>query len=637
MRLDCSGVVTRVASSVDNGLKIGDRVCGLFRGHCANRLQVDCKSMIRIPDGMDFMTAASLPLVFTTAYYSLVELARLLPGETVLIHCGGGGVGQAAIMLAKSLGAEVFATANSLDEQSFLCKTYSLTLGHVFFSQDSSFVSQIMSLTGNQGVEVILNSLAGRLLQETWKCIAPFGRFVEIGKHDLDLNHNLEMEPFTRNVSFMSVDMIIIAEQRRDLLTKMLREIMLLWQQNKISPVAPIIALPLSDVKEALRLLQSGTVLGKICLYPSKQDVVKVLPQKRSPKLVVSASYVLIGGSGGLGRSIARLLVELGSRHLIILSRNAQSQKQVEFYTDLRTAGCEVVARNCDICDEVDLTHALNECKGLPPVRGVIQGAMVLQDSIFERMSFEAYEAAVGSKVQGSWNLHKHFQNSPLDFFILLSSIAAVAGNSSQANYAAGGTFQDALARYRSTHGLPAVSLDLGMVRTVEDAEVMGLIEGAILDPCCAPDASQVMIGIASGPGANWGTAAWREDPRFAGLCPAQSSDKEADGSSLGKVAPDIQARLAKAPSWLEAVSSVCDTLITKLAEMFSLPVKDVDRSMRLAKYGVDSFVAVELRNWLGHVLQAPLSIFDVMQSLRLQDLAEKVAGKSKLIGLGLR
>ena len=219
--------------------------------------------MIPIPDGIDFMTAALLPLVFTTAYYSLVELASLLPGEIVLIRCGGGGVGQAAIMLAKSLGAEVFVTANSLDEQSFLCKTYGLTLGHVFFSQDHSFVSQIMRLTGNEGVEVILNSLAGRLLQETWKCIAPFGRFVEVGKHDLELNHNLEMEPFTRNVSFMSVDMIIVAEQRRDLLTKMLREIMLLWPQNIISPVAPIKALPLSDVQEALRLLQSGTVLGR--------------------------------------------------------------------------------------------------------------------------------------------------------------------------------------------------------------------------------------------------------------------------------------------------------------------------------------------------------------------------------------
>ncbi|KAL8737123.1 MAG: hypothetical protein Q9181_001994 [Wetmoreana brouardii] len=389
MGLECSGIVTQVGPSVDNGLQIGDRVCGLLRGHWANRVRVDCKSMIRIPDGMDFATAASLPLVFTTAYYSLLELARLQPGDTVLIHCGAGGVGQAAIMLAKSLGAEVFATAGSLDKQSFLCRTYNLPLDHVLSNRDSSFVSQIMRITENKGVEVVLNSLAGRLLQETWKCVAPFGRFVEIGKRDLELNYNLEMRPFTRNVSFMSVDMIMVGAQRRDLIAKMLREIMLLLQEKKISPVTPLTALPFSDMQKAFRLLQSGRVLGKICLCPGEEDIVKedgliislyqVLPQKRSPRLVGSASYVLVGGSGGLGRSIARLLVECGGRHLIILSRKAQSHEHVEFYTDLRRAGCEVVVRSCDICDRADLARALNECKGMPPVRGVIQGAMVLQ------------------------------------------------------------------------------------------------------------------------------------------------------------------------------------------------------------------------------------------------------------------
>ncbi|KAL8923519.1 MAG: hypothetical protein Q9172_003092 [Xanthocarpia lactea] len=179
--------------------------------------------------------------------------------------------------------------------------------------------------------------------------------------------------------------------------------------------------------------------------------------------------------------------------------------------------------------------------------------------------------------------------------------------------------------RYRKSRGTTGCVADTKGVserllkngyRFVEDAEGMGLIEGAISDPRRAPDASQVMIGIASGSGADWGTAAWREDPHFTGFCPAQLSDKEADGGSSGKAAPDIQARLAKAVSWLEAVNIVCDTLLAKLAGMFSLPVKDIDRSMRLAKYGMDSLVEVELRNRLGHVLQAPLPIYDVMQSL---------------------
>ena len=398
MGVECSGIVARVGPGVDNGLQVGDKVCGLLRGHWANRVQVDCKSMIPIPDGLDYATAASIPVVYITAYYSLVELARLQPGETVLIHCGAGGVGQAAIMLAKYLGAEVFATAGSPEKRSFLCKTYDLSPDHISSDRDTSFVAQILGNTNRKGVDVVLNSLHGRLLQETWRCVAPFGRFVEIGKRDLESNHNLEMEPFTRNVSFMSVDMMMVGEQRRDLIATMLRQIMLLFKEGKLSPVSPLTARPLAELQKAFRLLQSGKTLGKVVLCPGKDEMVKVgsgalgycmrtpwlslykvQPQKRVPRLRSWASYVLVGGSGGLGRSIARMLVERGARHLILLSRNAQSYKHLEFYTDLRAAGCEVVARNCNIADKADLARALEECKGMPPVRGIIQGAMVLQ------------------------------------------------------------------------------------------------------------------------------------------------------------------------------------------------------------------------------------------------------------------
>ena len=273
-------------------------------------------------------------------------------------------------------------------------------------------------------------------------------------------------------------------------------------------------------------------------------------------------------------------------------------------------------------------------------------------------MNYEDYQTAILPKVHGSWNLHSHFLATPVDFFILLSSMTGVAGNTSQANYAAGGSFQDALARYRSMQGLPAVSLDLGMVRSVgyvaetkgvaermqkngyrfvEDQEVLGLIEGAICDPIRKPEASQIMIGIASGPGTDWGNAPWRDDPRFSGLCPAQSaSGKETDGRS-SRAGQDVQSQLTKATSWPEAVDAVCEALVAKLAEMFSLPLQDIDRGMRLAKYGVDSLVAVELRNWLSHMLQGQLSVFEIMQSSSLGALAEKVAGKSKLVNSELK
>ncbi|KAL9578814.1 MAG: hypothetical protein Q9203_006955 [Teloschistes exilis] len=212
----------------------------------------------------------------------------------------------------------------------------------------------------------------------------------------------------------------------------------------------------------------------------------------------------------------------------------------------------------------------------------------------------------------------------------------------------------DALARHGSANGLPAVSLDLGMVRSVgyiaetkgvsekmqkngfrcvKESEVMRLIGSAISDPRHAPDDTRIMIGIATGPGAVWGSASWRDNPRFSGLCLARSASKDPEARSSGKGVPDLQARLDKAASGADTVNCVCDTLVAKLAGMFSLSVKDIDRSIRLANYRMDSLVAVPLRNWLGHILQAQLSIFEVMQSLSFGDLADKVVGKSRLIG----
>lgn len=227
-------------------------------------------------------------------------------------------------------------------------------------------------------------------------------------------------------------------------------------------------------------------------------------------------------------------------------------------------------------------------------------------------------------------------------------------GNSSQANYAAGGTFQDALARHRAAHGLPAVSLDLGMLRSfgyvantvgvaerlqkagytpVEDAEVLGLVEAAIADPIRTPEFSQVLIGIPTGPGADWGTAPWRHDARLTNLRQeAQSSSDGAGGKVGGGSATDIKKRLGAVTAFSEASNTVADAMADKTAEMFSLPAQSVDRGVKLAKLGLDSLVAVELRNWLSHTLQAQLSIFEIMQSGSLSALADKVVGKSRLV-----
>lgn len=267
-------------------------------------------------------------------------------------------------------------------------------------------------------------------------------------------------------------------------------------------------------------------------------------------------------------------------------------------------------------------------------------------------MSFEDYSTAIHPKLEGSWNLHAQFSETQLDFFMMLSSMTGVAGNSGQANYAAGGSFQDALARHRATEGLPGVSLDLGMVRSVgyvaetkgvadrmmksgyqfiEEEEVLQLIEAAIMKTIRQQRSSQILIGIATGVGADWGVAPWRHDLRFSGLKQAQQASQEHSKSKKQNTL-DLGTQLTNARSWDEAVNYVCAAIVVKISEMFSMTESEIDKMAPMSRYGIDSLVAVELRNWLSHMVQVQSSVFKVMQSSSLMALAAKTALKSKLV-----
>lgn len=261
-------------------------------------------------------------------------------------------------------------------------------------------------------------------------------------------------------------------------------------------------------------------------------------------------------------------------------------------------------------------------------------------------MSFEQWEGTTRAKVAGSMNLHTQFRD--LDFFIMLSSLTGIVGNVSQANYTAGGSFQDALAQYRTSRGLPALSIDLGMVKSVgyvaeatgvserlakigyisvEEDEVLRIIESAIKTPNRQQRSCQVITGLGSFTSADG--ILWREDPRFRSL---QEVSMSGGGNSGKKEGNDFKDLLAQALSWADIVTIVTEAIINKLSEMFLLPPHDFDSSQPVSKYGVDSLVAVELRNWLvGHV-QADMSIFDVLQSTSISALASKAAIKSRQV-----
>lgn len=273
--IDCAGYITSVGSQVSD-LAMGDRVCAMPSAAFSTSLRCPAWCVAKIPDTTTFEGAASLPVICATVYHSLVNIARLCDGETILIHAAAGGVGQTAVMLSQSIGAEVFATVGSAKKKEILMTRYSIPEDHIFFSRDVSFEAGILALTGKRGVDVALNSLSGDALRATWRCLAHFGRFIEIGKADIIANNSLDMAPFLDNRTYAAVDLLALSHEKPSLMKDLLLKSMDLHSKGVFKPVFPITILPYSKAETAFRMMQGGDSAGKIVLQPQLDDRIKV-------------------------------------------------------------------------------------------------------------------------------------------------------------------------------------------------------------------------------------------------------------------------------------------------------------------------------------------------------------------------
>ncbi|PYI26893.1 hypothetical protein BP00DRAFT_464852 [Aspergillus indologenus CBS 114.80] len=466
---ECAGVVTRVGAACSpDKVQVGDRVCmstvEAFKTYARSKVQCVCQ----LPAAMSFTTAAAIPTQFVTAWTSLVQIGHLTRGESVLIHAGAGGTGQAAIQISQHLGAQVYVTVSSEAKRDLLMRTYAIPEHHIFYSRDVGFVQGVQTATAGRGMDLVLNSLSGESLLASWDCLAPYGRFVEIGKRDILDNARLPMLPFNRGVSFSAFDGSTWMLERPEQAERGIHTIMALFEQGVFQPAHPLRVRPLDEVHSAFAALADGKTSGKTVIEITPAAVVPMTIRTNptaTPGFRDEATYVLAGGFGGIGRSIARWMAERGARHLLILSRSRphQNPEARQLVAELEQAGVQVCAPVCDLADGARVARVLAEaCATMPPIRGCIQASMVLQDTLHADMTHAQWVAAVQPKVDGSWNLHAGLERQPLDFFVCLSSVSGVAGQRGQSNYAAGNTFQDSLARYRVARGLPAVSLDLG-------------------------------------------------------------------------------------------------------------------------------------------------------------------------------
>ncbi|KAL3478889.1 hypothetical protein BJX99DRAFT_268945 [Aspergillus californicus] len=662
--LEGSGIVRRVGPGAVRDLKPGDRVALLTTGTFRTRFVVHSRYCLQIPDRISLEDAATMPSVYITATFCLIHLARVHKNETVLIHSACGGVGLAAIRVCDYIGATIYATVGSEEKVQYLMDRFGIPRHRIFNSRSADFLHDVMRETNGRGVDVVLNSLTGQLLHASWECLASFGRMVELGKRDFLSHGQLNMAPFIKNRAYIGFDLTQVGKEAYHTYETMHAQFEELSQQSELVPIRPIRVYSATEVIDAFRYMQQGVHMGKILVEMPEDPASLPFVAGQSPfSFDPSASYLLVGGLGGLGRSVSTWMVERGARYLVFLSRSAgQSDTDQAFVRELEQQGCEVVCVPGDVTSIADVELAVSKCPA--PLAGVAQMSGVLKDALFEKMTHEDWTTCLAPKVQGTWNLHNATQTHPLTFFITLGSVSGTCGNPGQANYAAANSFLDAFTQYRRNLNLPAAIVALGAVEEVgmmaRNAEALHraqaasitfpteqqLIDGLklALSHCACPPPQEFMhsasciIGLSNTkPLSNPSVRPfWVRDARFSLYTNLENKSTEPVQGQSNELRALLR-RVEQNPSLLndpEAEAIVRREIGTQVTQRMA-QAQDMDDE-EIANIAIDSLMAIEIRGWARRNLGLEITLVQIAKAKTVGGLTKAAIDHLKVKhGLG--
>jgi len=426
--LEFSGVITRVGSEVKD-YHPGESVMGFGSSCFASHVITTVEAVAPMPESWTFEAAATVPTTFFTVYYALKHLADLQPGEKVLIHGAAGGVGIAAVQLAQHLGAEIFATAGSEEKRDFVRL---LGADHVFDSRSLDYADEIAAATGGEGVDVILNSLAGEAIRRNLSVLKPFGRFLELGKRDFFENTPVGLRPFKDNISYFGIDADQLLVNRPALANRLFYEVMALFHEGAFTPL-PHRVFDVERIVDAFRVMQQARHIGKVVVsLDGAKPKIKQQKETLEPiKLDKNSTWIVTGGLSGFGLESAKWLLKRGAKHLVLLSRRGMKMPGAKaVVAELTSAGAQVLALSCDITDAKKLAEVIKQVQStMPPLKGVLHAAMVIDDQLISKLDENSVSAVIQPKLVGAWHLHNLTQAIPLDYFVLYSSITTYIGN----------------------------------------------------------------------------------------------------------------------------------------------------------------------------------------------------------------
>ena len=585
---DFAGVVTAVGPDVTDH-QVGDRVGGMSPNGCWSTFVLcDARLATKLPEGLTDGQAAAVTTAHATAWYSLCTLARMKAGDKVLIHSGTGGVGQAAIAIARSVGAEIFATAGSDERRQVL---RDMGIEHVYDSRSTEFADQIRSDTGGYGVDIVLNSVTGAAQLAGLKLLALNGRFVEIGKRDIYGDTKLGLLPFRRNLTFYAVDLGLLSVSHPGEVQELLKTVYRMTADGSL-PMPESTHYPLAEAATAIRVMSAAQHTGKLILdIPKAGRSSVVLPPAQVQSFRPDGAYIITGGLGGLGLFFAEKMASAGCGRIVLTARSQPNPRARQAIERLRKAGADIVVECGNIAEPETAERLVSAATatGLP-VRGVLHAAAVVEDATLANITDELIDRDWSPKAFGSWNLHTATIEQPVDWFCVFSSGAALLGSPGQGAYAAANSWVDAFAHWRRAQGLPATAIAWGAWGEVGRATFRAEGGEIMIDPEEGLYAFETLLrynraytGYVPIIGAPWLADLVRRSP-WAELF--QASGQSAKGPSK------FLAELHTLPQ--EEWSGRLRRMIAEQASVILRRTVDADRPF--VEYGLDSLGMLEMR-----------------------------------------
>ncbi len=623
---EAAGTVVRAGSAA--GFAPGDRVMAMAPGALASSVVAKAHGVRAIPQGWTFEDAATLPVVGLTVIYALKTLARLAPGETILVHGGAGGVGLAAISYARSVGARVIATAGASDKRALL---QAIGVDVVLDSRSLSFAEDVREHTGGEGVDVVLNSLAGDAMHASLSLLKPFARFIEIGKRDFEANNSLALRMLIRNISYFAVDLAVVETSRPDVFREVWEHLDTYVDNGSLHPL-PRRTFPFGRIKEAFRYLQAGKNIGKVTIVNDLSGAILKDPNPPLPKISPDGAHIITGGLGGLGLQVADWLLSHGARNIVLVGRSGiTTDAQQEAVDALRDQGAEVVVECADVSDPSETEALVERTKErFGAVRGLVHSVLSLADEFILNLTHSDHVKALAAKVKGAEAFNRLLWDDPLDYFVCFSSAANVMGNPSQANYAAANAILESIVLARRGAGRPALALCLGPVtdvgfvaRNAEKVmfEQVGVLEISSKDvlhametliPTRQPVATVVALSGNS-------PLPISRSARLVDVM--NNSEQTPDGGRDARI--DLS---AIQPG--ERLATVEGVLVAALAQVSGLKRNRIDVERSFASAGLDSLMAVEMGAIIEQRLGASIPMAELSKDRSIREHAGAICSQ---------